>query len=88
MAVHLRLTRQGAKKAPFYRVVAADSRSPRDGRFLEHIGVYDPTREPVEVRFDEDRLAHWLSKGAKPSETVGQLIKRTRPAASTEAKKA
>lgn len=81
MAVHLRLTRQGAKKAPFYRVVAADSRSPRDGRFLEHIGVYDPTREPVEIRFDEARLAHWLSVGAVPSQTVGELIKRTRKAA-------
>ena len=56
MAVHLRLTRQGAKKAPFYRVVVADSRSPRDGRFIEHIGIYDPTREPAEVRFDEARL--------------------------------
>ena len=85
MAVHLRLTRQGAKKAPFYRVVAADSRSPRDGRFLEHIGVYDPTREPVEVRFDEDRLQHWLSVGATPSQTVGELIKRSRKAAAPKA---
>lgn len=81
MAVHLRLTRQGAKKAPFYRVVATDSRSPRDGRFLEHIGVYDPTRKPEEIRFDEDRLAHWLSVGARPSQTVGELIKRARKAA-------
>ena len=76
MAVHLRLTRQGAKKAPFYRVVATDSRSPRDGRFIEHIGVYDPIREPVEIRFDEARLQHWLSVGDQPSETDGQLIKR------------
>ena len=86
MAVHLRLTRQGAKKAPFYRVVAADSRSPRDGRFLEHIGVYDPTREPVEVRFDEERLTHWLSVGATTSQTVGELIKRTRKAAAAASK--
>ena len=85
MAVHLRLTRQGAKKAPFYRVVVADSRSPRDGRFLEHIGVYDPTREPVEVRFDEPRLQHWLSVGATPSQTVGELIKRSRKAAAQKA---
>jgi len=85
MAVHLRLTRQGAKKAPFYRVVVADSRSPRDGRFLEHIGVYDPTREPVEVRFDEPRLQHWLSVGATPSQTVGELIKRFRKAAAQKA---
>ena len=88
MAVHLRLTRQGAKKAPFYRVVVADSRSPRDGRFLEHIGVYDPTREPTEVRFDEARLTHWLSRGAVPSQTVGELIKRTRKAEAAAAKKA
>ena len=85
MAVHIRLTRQGAKKAPFYRVVAADSRSPRDGRFLEHIGVYDPTRNPAEVRFDEPRLDHWLSVGAVPSQTVGELIKRHRKAAVTKA---
>ena len=85
MAVHLRLTRQGAKKAPFYRVVVADSRSPRDGRFLEHIGVYDPTRNPTEVRFDEARLQHWLSVGAVPSQTVGELIKRTRKAAAAAA---
>jgi small subunit ribosomal protein S16 len=81
MAVHLRLSRQGAKKAPFYRVVVTDSRSPRDGRFLEHIGTYDPTREPVEVRFDEARLDHWLTRGAVPSATVGELIKRHRKAA-------
>ena len=85
MAVHIRLTRQGAKKAPFYRVVAADSRSPRDGRFLEHIGIYDPTRNPAEVRFDEPRLQHWLSVGATASQTVGELIKRSRKAAAEKA---
>ena len=85
MAVHIRLTRQGAKKAPFYRVVAADSRSPRDGRFLEHIGIYDPTRNPAEVRFDEPRLQHWLGVGAVASQTVGELIKRSRKAASEKA---
>ena len=76
MAVHIRLARQGAKKAPFYRVVATDSRSPRDGRFLEHIGVYDPTQEPAVVRFDIPRLEHWLAVGAAPSATVGELIKK------------
>lgn len=80
MAVHLRLSRQGAKKAPFYRVVATDSRSPRDGRFLEHIGIYDPTRNPAEVRFDEERLAHWLKVGAVPSQTVKELIEKSRKA--------
>jgi len=88
MAVHLRLSRQGAKKAPFYRVVVADSRSPRDGRFLEHIGVYDPTRKPEEIRFDEPRLTHWLSVGAVPSATVGELIKKSRKAAEAAAEKA
>ena len=81
MAVHLRLSRQGAKKAPFYRVVATDSRSPRDGRFLEHIGIYDPTRKPAEIRFDDARLNHWLSRGARPSTTVAELIERVRKAA-------
>ena len=88
MAVHLRLARQGAKKVPFYRVVATDSRSPRDGRFIEHIGVYDPIREPVEIRFDEARLQHWLSVGDQPSETDGQLIKRSRKAAAADVPKA
>ena len=85
MAVHLRLSRQGAKKSPFYRVVATDHHSPRDGRFLEHIGIYDPTRNPVEIRFDEARLEHWLRHGAQPSQTVKELIKRTRKAAEAKA---
>lgn len=76
MAVKIRMTRQGAKKAPFYRIVAADSRSPRDGRFIEQLGVYDPTRDPVEIRIDEERMAHWLKNGAKPSDTVRELLKR------------
>lgn len=75
MAVMLRLSRQGAKKNPFYRVVVTDKRSKRDGRFIEHIGIYDPNQDPVQVRFDEERLKYWLSVGALPSETVGQLIK-------------
>jgi small subunit ribosomal protein S16 len=81
MAVTIRLTRAGGKKVPFYRVVAADSRSPRDGRFIEQLGVYDPLREPIEFRVDEPRLAHWLKVGALPSQTVGQLLRRQRRAA-------
>ena len=78
MAVTLRLTRAGGKKSPFYRVVAADSRSPRDGRFIEQIGVYDPLRDPPEVKLDATRLEHWLSVGAVPSQTVHELIRAVR----------
>ncbi|HVX96245.1 MAG TPA: 30S ribosomal protein S16 [Polyangia bacterium] len=76
MSVTIRLTRAGSKKVPFYRVVATDSRSPRDGRFIEQIGVYDPLRDPVEFRVDEERVAHWLKMGALPSQTVGELLRR------------
>lgn len=78
MSVKLRLARAGAKKNPFYRVVVADSRSPRDGRFIEHVGVYDPKRKPAHVRLQMERLEYWLSKGAQPSDTVAQLINQTR----------
>ncbi|HJZ87387.1 MAG TPA: 30S ribosomal protein S16 [Polyangia bacterium] len=78
MAVRLRLARAGAKKAPYYRVMVADSRSPRDGRFIEQVGIYDPTREPVEIRLDHDRIEHWIKRGALPSQTVSELIKRSR----------
>ncbi len=78
MSVKLRLSRAGAKKAPFYRVVVTDSRNPRDGKFIEHVGVYDPNREPVEVRFDMERVEHWLKVGATPSETVAQLLELIR----------
>jgi small subunit ribosomal protein S16 len=78
MAVTLRLTRAGGKKAPFYRVVAADSRSPRDGRFIEQVGIYDPLRNPAEVKLDTARVEHWLSVGAVPSQTVSELIQRSR----------
>jgi len=74
MSVKLRLSRVGAKKNPFYRVVVTDSRSPRDGRFIEHVGVYNPNREPVEIRFDMDRVKHWLSVGATASDTVSELL--------------
>jgi small subunit ribosomal protein S16 len=83
MSVTIRLTRGGGKKVPFYRVVAADRRSPRDGRFIEQLGVYDPLRSPPEVRIDTQRLQHWLSVGAVPSQTVSELIsglKRAAPA--------
>ena len=85
MSVKMRLARAGAKKAPFYRVVVAHSRNARDGRFIEHIGVYDPTRNPAEVRFQMDRGEYWLSQGAQPSETVGQLINKTRQQAAQTA---
>ena len=81
MAVTLRLTRAGGKKTPFYRVVAADSRSPRDGRFIEQIGVYDPLQNPPTVNVDVARLDHWLSVGAQPSQTVGELIRTVRKSA-------
>jgi len=74
MSVTIRLTRAGSKKVPFYRVVAADSRSPRDGRFIEQLGVYDPLREPPEFRVDGERIQYWISHGALPSQTVGELL--------------
>ena len=87
MAVTLRLTRAGGKKAPFYRVVAADSRSPRDGRFIEQIGIYDPLRKPAEIKLDHGRIDHWLKVGAVPSQTVGELIRVARKAAPAAAAK-
>ncbi len=80
MAVTLRLTRAGGKKSPFYRVVAADSRSPRDGRFIEQLGIYDPLRNPAEVKLNTARVDHWISVGAQPSQTVSELIHRLRRA--------
>jgi small subunit ribosomal protein S16 len=79
--VRIRLTRAGAKKAPFYRVVVANSRSARDGRFIEHVGVYDPTRNPAEVRFETDRVEFWVKNGAQLSDTVSELLNRSRRAA-------
>jgi small subunit ribosomal protein S16 len=83
--VRIRLTRLGAKKRPFYRVIAADVRSPRDGRFIELLGTYDPMKEPAEVRLDLGRIDHWLSVGAQPSDTAAQLIGRARKAAEASA---
>ena len=75
--VKMRLRRMGAKKAPFYRVVVADSRYPRDGRFIEEIGYYNPTTEPSEIKIDADKAKDWLVKGAQPTETVKVLLKKT-----------
>ena len=75
MAVKMRLRRMGQKKAPFYRIVVADSRSPRDGKFIEEIGTYDPTREPSVIKFDEEAAKKWLATGEQPTETVGKLLK-------------
>jgi small subunit ribosomal protein S16 len=75
LAVRMRLTRVGSKKNPIYRVVVADSRSPRDGRFIEIVGRYNPQTEPSTIDFDEDRVKEWLSKGAQPSNTVSRLLK-------------
>ena len=75
MAVKIRLRRMGAKKAPFYRVVVADSRFPRDGRFIEEIGYYDPTKEPSEIRVDEEAAKKWLANGAQPTQTVEKILK-------------
>jgi small subunit ribosomal protein S16 len=76
MAVKLRLMRMGKKKQPYYRVVAADSRSPRDGRFIEVLGTYDPRAEPTKVTIDDKRARQWLSRGAQPTETVAKLLAR------------
>lgn len=77
MAVKIRLTRHGRHKRPFYRVVVADSRKPRDGRYLEILGTYDPLTDPVSIRINADRALDWLSKGAQPSETVRHLLRKT-----------
>jgi small subunit ribosomal protein S16 len=75
MSVRVRLTRVGSKKNPIWRVVVADQRSPRDGRFIETIGHYNPQTEPSTIRIDEERLQHWLARGAQPTGTVKQLVK-------------
>ncbi|WP_018132878.1 30S ribosomal protein S16 [Effusibacillus pohliae] len=77
MAVKIRLKRMGAKKAPFYRVVVADSRSPRDGRFIEEIGTYNPVTQPAQINIDEEKAIKWLKTGAQPSDTVRNLFSKT-----------
>lgn len=74
--VKIRLRRMGAKKAPFYRIVVADSRFPRDGRFIEEIGTYDPTRNPAEVKVDGEKAKKWIANGAQPTDTVRELLKK------------
>ncbi len=76
MAVKIRLSRFGSNKKPFYRIIAADSRSPRDGRFIEILGTYDSTKNPAEVNIKIDKLVHWLNKGAQPTDTVKSLLKK------------
>lgn len=76
MSVKIRLARHGTKKRPFYRVVIADSESPRDGRFIDRVGTYDPRTKPSRLEFRQDKVMDWLRKGARPTETVAQLLKR------------
>ena len=76
MAVRIRLTRKGAKKKPYYRIVAADSEAPRDGRFLEILGLYNPIKDPVEIKLDNEKVNKWLEKGAKASESVSAILKK------------
>ncbi|WP_028579870.1 30S ribosomal protein S16 [Desulfogranum japonicum] len=76
MAVHIRLTRKGRKKKPFYRIIVADSQAPRDGKFLDIVGTYDPMQEPAAIQIDNEKLNDWMGKGAKPTVTVANLIKK------------
>ena len=76
MAVQLRLTRTGAKKAPIYRIVAIDERKARDGQYLDNIGYYDPTKQPAEIKVDSEKALKWLANGAQPTETVRALLKK------------
>ena len=76
MAVKMRLRRMGAKKAPFYRVIVADERSPRDGRFIDEIGYYNPLTNPAEIKIDAEKAEKWLNNGAQPTETVKSLLKK------------
>lgn len=76
MAVKIRLKRMGAKKAPFYRIVVADSRYPRDGRFIEEIGYYDPTKDPIVLKLDDEKVKTWIANGAQPTDRVKALLKK------------
>ena len=78
MAVKIRLRRMGAKKAPFYRIVVADSRFPRDGRFIEEVGYYDPMTEPATIKVDLEKVDRWLSNGAQPTDTARSIINKSR----------
>lgn len=76
MAVKIRLRRMGAKKAPFYRIVVADSRYPRDGRFIDEVGYYNPLTEPIDLKVDTEKVQKWISNGAQPTDTVKSLLKK------------
>ena len=76
MAVKIRLRRMGAKKAPFYRIVVADSRYPRDGRFIEELGYYDPTKDPSVLKVDDEKAKSWIANGAQPTDTVKAILKK------------
>lgn len=81
----IRLTRQGAKKRPFYRVIVAEKEAKRDGRFVEIVGYYNPCRNPIELKLDHERISYWLARGAQPSETVRSLIRRSERATASAA---
>ncbi|MBQ8943378.1 MAG: 30S ribosomal protein S16 [Clostridia bacterium] len=85
MAVKIRLRRMGAKKKPFYRIVVADSRYPRDGRFIEEIGTYNPIAQPAEIKVDIEKASQWIANGAQPTDTVKELLKKAGLGAKTEA---
>ena len=76
MAVKIRLRRMGAKRAPFYRVIVADSKSPRDGKFIEELGTYDPMKDPAEIKIDVEKAQQWIQNGAQPTDTVKALLKQ------------
>lgn len=78
MAVKIRLARHGAKKRPYYRIVVADSRAPRDGRFIDEVGRYNPCTEPAMVKFDMEKVDQWIRNGAQPTDTVARLLKQAR----------
>ncbi len=84
MSVKLRLARAGAKKHPFYRIVVTDEGSPRDGRFIENVGTYDPGKNPPAVKVDQDRVRHWIGLGAQPTRTVSQILRRIPPVTPAE----
>ena len=84
MAVKIRLARAGSRKRPYYRLVVSDVRSPRDGRFIELVGTYDPRLDPPRVTVKNDRIEHWMARGARPTRTVGQLIQKLKKSESTE----
>jgi small subunit ribosomal protein S16 len=87
MAVKIRLKRMGAKKKPFYRIVVADSRSPRDGKFIEEIGYYNPLTEPIDLKINTESAVKWLGDGAQPTDTVRELLKKNGVYEAIEAKK-